>query len=86
MLCGCDVVSCAHTASAPALSPDLRRELGDAVGDDHMVAGGYGTQQPPYDANWGARYAVVADPDGNGVGIMSPLDPDKRLPWPDPPA
>ena len=31
-------------------------------------------QQEPYDAFWGARYAVVSDPDGNGVGIMSPVD------------
>ena len=26
------------------------------------------------DASSGARYAVVSDPDGNGVGIMSPTD------------
>jgi uncharacterized glyoxalase superfamily protein PhnB len=37
-------------------------------------------QQPPYDAFWGARYAVVSDPDGNAVGIMSPIDPDRRSP------
>ena len=35
-------------------------------------------QQEPYDAFWGARYAVVSDPDGNGVGIMSPIDPAQR--------
>ena len=28
-----------------------------------------------YDAFWGARYAVVSDPDGNGVGIIDPVDP-----------
>ena len=28
--------------------------------------------------SWGARYAVVEDPDGNAVGIMSPSDPDRR--------
>jgi catechol 2,3-dioxygenase-like lactoylglutathione lyase family enzyme len=39
---------------------------------------GYVGQQPPYDAFWGARYAVVEDPDGNPVGIMSPVDPDLR--------
>jgi predicted lactoylglutathione lyase len=50
----------------------------------HMTAGGYKGQQPPYDANWGSRYAIVEDPDGNGAGLMSPLDPNKRLPWPDP--
>ena len=26
---------------------------------------------PPFDAFWAARYAVVADPDGNDVGLMS---------------
>jgi len=51
---------------------------------DHMTVGGYKGQQSPYDAFWGARYAIVEDPDGNGAGIMSPLDPDKRIPWPDP--
>ena len=30
------------------------------------------------DAFWGARYAVVSDPEGNGVGIMSPVDPARR--------
>ena len=27
---------------------------------------------------WGARYAVVTDPDGNAVGIMSAIDPGRR--------
>jgi len=35
---------------------------------------GYPSQQPPYDAFWGARCAIVEDPDGNPVGIMSPID------------
>jgi uncharacterized glyoxalase superfamily protein PhnB len=39
---------------------------------------GHRSSQPPYDAFWGARYAIVADPDGNHVGIMSPPDPDRR--------
>jgi uncharacterized damage-inducible protein DinB len=31
----------------------------------------------------GARYAVVADPDGNSVGLMGPIDPDRaRIPTP----
>ena len=38
----------------------------------------YQGQQSPYDAFWGARYAVIEDPDGNAVGIMSPVDPDRR--------
>jgi catechol 2,3-dioxygenase-like lactoylglutathione lyase family enzyme len=43
-----------------------------------LTAYGYVGQQPPYDAFWGARYAIVEDPDGNPVGIMSPVDPDRR--------
>lgn len=34
--------------------------------------------QPPYDAFWGARYAIIEDPDGNPVGLMSPADPALR--------
>jgi len=40
-----------------------------------LIADGYEGQQSPYDAFWGARYAVVEDPDGNSVGLMSPSDP-----------
>ncbi len=47
-----------------------------------LAAQGVPVQQPPYDAFWGARYAVVSDPDGNSVGIMSPVDPDRRSPPP----
>lgn len=43
-------------------------------------AGDHG-HQPPYDAFWGARYAIVDDPDGYPVGIMSPIDPERRT-WP----
>ena len=39
-----------------------------------LVAAGVATQQAPYDAFWGARYAVVEDPDGNPIGLMSPID------------
>ena len=46
-----------------------------------LITAGYEGRQPPYDAFWGARYAVVADPDGNDVGIMSPLDEGRRS-WP----
>ena len=43
-----------------------------------VTGAGHRGQQPPYDAFWGARYAVVEDPDGNAVGIMSMSDPDRR--------
>ncbi len=49
-----------------------------------VVAAGYRAQQPPYEAFWGARYAVVEDPDGNAVGLMSPIDPAQRSEMPPP--
>jgi catechol 2,3-dioxygenase-like lactoylglutathione lyase family enzyme len=52
---------------------------------DRLVLAGYQGQQAPYDAFWGALYAVVADPDGNSVGIMSASDPSRRS-RPTPPA
>lgn len=45
-----------------------------------VIGAGYGSQQEPFDAFWGARYAVVEDPDGNAVGLMSPIDPERRTP------
>lgn len=41
---------------------------------EHVVSLGYGTSQPPYYTFWGSRYAIVVDPDGNHVGLMSPPD------------
>ena len=43
-----------------------------------LTSYGYRGVQVPYDAFWGSRYAIVADPDGNEVGLMSPPDDDKR--------
>jgi catechol 2,3-dioxygenase-like lactoylglutathione lyase family enzyme len=48
-----------------------------------LTAAGYRGRQPPFDAFWGARYAVVADPDGNDVGLMSPVEESRRT-WPPP--
>jgi catechol 2,3-dioxygenase-like lactoylglutathione lyase family enzyme len=53
------------------------REAVDAVYAD-ITGAGHAGQQEPYDAFWGARYAVVEDPDGNAVGIMSPVDATRR--------
>lgn len=39
-----------------------------------LTDAGYGAHMAPIDAFWGARYAVVDDPDGNHVGIMSSSD------------
>ena len=44
---------------------------------------GHKTSQPPFDPFWGARYAIVEDPDGNCIGFMSPSDPARRGPPPD---
>jgi uncharacterized glyoxalase superfamily protein PhnB len=46
-----------------------------------LVAAGRVGRQPPFDAFWGARYAIVADPNGNDVGLMSPIDDSLRS-WP----
>lgn len=45
---------------------------------DRVVALGHGSAQPPYYTFWGSRYAIVVDPDGNHVGLMSPPDPAHR--------
>jgi uncharacterized glyoxalase superfamily protein PhnB len=47
-----------------------------------ITAAGYAGLQPPFDAFWGARYAIVEDPEGNPVGLMGPVDPAKRTPPP----
>jgi len=53
------------------------REAVDALYAALTAAGSAG-RQAPYDAFWGARYAIVQDPDGNDVGLMSPIDPERR--------
>ena len=53
-----------------------RNAVDDRYAD--LVGAGYSGRQPPYDAFWGARYAIVQDPDGNDVGLMSPSDPGRR--------
>jgi catechol 2,3-dioxygenase-like lactoylglutathione lyase family enzyme len=40
-----------------------------------ITAAGHESHLAPFDAFWGARYAIVLDPDGNQIGIMSPSDP-----------
>ena len=38
-----------------------------------LVDKGYEGHKAPWDAFWGMRYAVVHDPDGNGVDLFSPM-------------
>ena len=53
------------------------RDEVDEVYND-LIGAGHKGQQAPYDAFWGARFAVIEDPDGNAVGVMSPSDPGLR--------
>ncbi|HZN15364.1 MAG TPA: VOC family protein [Acidimicrobiales bacterium] len=54
------------------------REAVDDVYAD-LTGAGYHGHLAPHDAFWGARYAIVMDPDGNAVGFQSPPDPSKRV-------
>jgi catechol 2,3-dioxygenase-like lactoylglutathione lyase family enzyme len=44
-----------------------------------LVAAGYLGREAPNDAFWGSRHAIVQDPDGNDVGLMSPPEPERRF-------
>ncbi|MFI6047200.1 VOC family protein [Nocardia sp. NPDC051321] len=44
----------------------------DAVYTD-LIDAGYHGELKPWDAFWGQRYAVVQDPDGNGVDLYAAL-------------
>jgi uncharacterized glyoxalase superfamily protein PhnB len=63
---------------------DTRQAVDELVAA--LAADGATVQQPPWDAFWGARYAIVTDPDGNAVGIMSPRDDTMLGAPPDPTA
>jgi catechol 2,3-dioxygenase-like lactoylglutathione lyase family enzyme len=56
-----------------------RRAVDDRYAE--LTSAGYRGRQPPFDAFWGARYAIVADPDRNDVGLMSPAEESRRT-WP----
>ena len=58
---------------------DSREAVDECYAD--LTGAGYDGRQPPFDAFWGARYAIVADPDGHDVGLMSPMDEERRS-WP----
>ncbi|WP_378733359.1 VOC family protein [Nocardia brasiliensis] len=38
-----------------------------------LVEAGYVGEMKPWDAFWGQRYAVILDPDGNGIDLYAPL-------------
>jgi catechol 2,3-dioxygenase-like lactoylglutathione lyase family enzyme len=70
-----------------AFDPDYEATSGNRVGlafrldtpaevdatYERLVSLGYSGRKEPWDAPWGQRYALVADPDGNGVDLFSPL-------------
>jgi catechol 2,3-dioxygenase-like lactoylglutathione lyase family enzyme len=41
-----------------------------------LTEAGYDGHRPPWNAFWGQRYAVVRDPDGNGVDLFAALPSD----------
>jgi uncharacterized glyoxalase superfamily protein PhnB len=49
----------------------------DAVYAD-LISAGHAGLQAPSDAFWGSRYALIEDPDGVAVGLMSPMSPEHR--------
>jgi len=40
---------------------------------ENLVGAGHHGELKPWDAFWGMRYAVVHDPDGNGVDLFAQL-------------
>jgi uncharacterized glyoxalase superfamily protein PhnB len=50
-----------------------------------LTEAGYRGRQTPFDAFWGSRYAIVADADGNDVGLMSRVEKSRRT-WPPQPS
>ena len=53
---------------------------------NRIVEAGLHSEQIPTDAFWGERYAIVSDPDGNSVGLMSGIEPERRGKPPAPPS
>jgi predicted enzyme related to lactoylglutathione lyase len=53
------------------------RDAVDAMYDD-LTASGHGGHMAPIDAIWGARFALLDDPDGNVVGLHSPRDRERE--------
>ena len=74
-------------ASQPGIVVGFRVASREDVDDlyEELTSAGHRGEQPPYDAFWGARYAIVEDPSGNAVGLMSPIDPSLRAAPPTPP-
>ncbi|MEK7687330.1 MAG: VOC family protein [Pseudomonadota bacterium] len=61
-------------------SVSSREEVDRLYGE--MTTAGHRSLQAPFAAFWGARYAIVEDPDGIAVGLMSPISAKHRSPPP----
>lgn len=65
------------TAPSRGSRTSLAFRLPDAAAVDAayaaLTAAGHHGEVAPFDAFWGQRYAVVHDPDGNGVDLFAPL-------------
>lgn len=65
-------------AAATVLSIHLgSRDEVDAVWS-RMTGLGYESRQRPFDAFFGSRFAVLADPDGHQIGLLSPRSDEHR--------
>jgi catechol 2,3-dioxygenase-like lactoylglutathione lyase family enzyme len=62
-------------------SVPTRTDVDDLFRD--MTGAGYRGLQEPIDAFWGARYAIIEDPDGVAVGLMSPISTEMKSPPPE---
>jgi catechol 2,3-dioxygenase-like lactoylglutathione lyase family enzyme len=60
---------------------ETRTDVDDIFRD--MTGAGYSALQEPHDAFWGSRYAIIEDPDGIAVGLMSPMSPEMKSSPPD---
>ncbi|MCU1373453.1 MAG: glyoxalase [Actinomycetia bacterium] len=44
-----------------------------------LIAAGHKGRRQPHDAFFGARYAIVEDPDGHPIGLMGPRHPERSF-------
>ena len=72
-----------RAAPGPRVVLSFRLASRDAVDASYadLTAAGHPGVQPPFDAFFGSRYAIVSDPDGNDVALMSEPEPERRS-WP----
>jgi uncharacterized glyoxalase superfamily protein PhnB len=67
-----------YTEGVPVGKVIIGFEVGTSAAVDEtyqrLTGAGHAGIRAPYNAFWGARYAVVQDPDGNPVGLMGPRD------------